>query len=743
MVSNSTTIYALKNGDVKFSKDFKNYPFLSINEYDDEYFAGLALDSVQNKIYATNGNDTVIVLNYSLGVIDTLDVFKKYGDSRIRGIGIDPDLQTIFVTNSDFDPDMIALNLSTRKIVGEIATEDYHDEIIVDRDTHLVYSIDNEEHLLNIIDEKSNGFFNVSLGDFAPRDLVSYKDGKILLIDDSASRLLWIDSHTSGHAEITNQSVIGNFNDYGFSSIAVNQQEDTLYILNEPEKLLKIFDLKSMKSSIIHLPFTPSDIAYDSLYEKLYILDRDENGVYVVDTNILNNIPEGTENLSEGQNNEIPVGNSPVDIAINSYTNRGYVANYDSQTISVIDLKEHKQIDTIRVDSKPTVLEINPIKNMLYVGYETKPITLFDTITNLPVNETDVGSSGVMIYDERENKIYVINGTRFYSLEGGTGRELSSFDLGRMQDLFRSDGTHDDIMAISPKTGNVLLSGEDQIYKFEPSLSNFEPENIPISSPKNIAIDTEHNIIYVKGIVEVPESHYAEAEYTTSSFEGKITHYDSAIYTLDLITNRTLGVVSAGLREFGNMVVNPNNNLLYVVDIHGNSVIVIDGIGGRIIKEIPVGLSPSSIVVDAKRNLLYVANKDSNSVTLIDGRSNLVLSPRIKINFESQPPEGGDIFCNGEVVTNRVQEYVSLTEIECQVSPHGAYTFGRWSGLTSEGNQQIAHELVADSELIAQFNPPPISQDSMNLIISVLGGLIGGIPAVIIGYFLGKRAGRH
>ena len=81
--------------------------------------------------------------------------------------------------------------------MGEIATEDYHDEIIVDRDTHLVYSIDNEEHLLNITKKKSNGFFNVSLG-FAPRDLVSYKDGKILLIDDSASRLLWIDSHTSG-----------------------------------------------------------------------------------------------------------------------------------------------------------------------------------------------------------------------------------------------------------------------------------------------------------------------------------------------------------------------------------------------------------------------------------------------------------------------------------------------------------------------------------------------------------------
>ena len=64
---------------------------------------------------------------------------------------------------------------------------------------------------------------------------------------------------------------------------------------------------------------------------KLYVANHDSNSISVIDTRsnqVINNIAS--------------VGDSPVGIAINSISNKLYVSNIASNTVSVIDTKNYR-----------------------------------------------------------------------------------------------------------------------------------------------------------------------------------------------------------------------------------------------------------------------------------------------------------------------------------------------------------------------------------------------------------------
>jgi YVTN family beta-propeller protein len=59
----------------------------------------------------------------------------------------------------------------------------------------------------------------------------------------------------------------------------------------------------------------------------------------------------------------IPVGKNPTAVSVNPSTNIAYVANFDEDTVSVIDCKTNKGIVTIPVGKNPTAVSVNPSTN--------------------------------------------------------------------------------------------------------------------------------------------------------------------------------------------------------------------------------------------------------------------------------------------------------------------------------------------------------------------------------------------
>jgi YVTN family beta-propeller protein len=64
----------------------------------------------------------------------------------------------------------------------------------------------------------------------------------------------------------------------------------------------------------------------------------------------------------------IPVGNEPMGVAADPSTNTVYVANDDSDTVSVINGGTNKVTATITVGANPVGVAANPKTNTVYVA---------------------------------------------------------------------------------------------------------------------------------------------------------------------------------------------------------------------------------------------------------------------------------------------------------------------------------------------------------------------------------------
>ena len=57
-----------------------------------------------------------------------------------------------------------------------------------------------------------------------------------------------------------------------------------------------------------------------------------------------------------------------MDVAVNRSTDRIYVANYDDNTVSVIDGKRNHVIHTINVGDSPSGVDVNRSTDKVYVA---------------------------------------------------------------------------------------------------------------------------------------------------------------------------------------------------------------------------------------------------------------------------------------------------------------------------------------------------------------------------------------
>ena len=205
------------------------------------------------------------------------------------------------------------------------------------------------------------------------------------------------------------------------TSVGINFKENILYVSNiEGSTSVRAIDMEDNLSihvlSKIPTGYHPSGIAIgiakDNKTKMVYVANTDSNSVTVID---------GTTNMVK---KIIPVGSKPTDLDINNNTRKLYVTNSLSNTISIIDTNTEKVVNLINSTGKNLIgLSVDKNKNLIYVANgDSNSVTVIngttqEVIGNITVEENPVGiavdSKQQLVYvtNSGNNSVTVINGT--------------------------------------------------------------------------------------------------------------------------------------------------------------------------------------------------------------------------------------------------------------------------------------------------------------------------------------------
>lgn len=292
----------------------------------------------------------------------------------------------------------------------------------------------------------------------------------------------------------------------------------------------------------------PGATAANPATNRIYVTNLDSNSVSVID---------GTTNTVIGQ--PIAVGANPGGVAVNPRTNRVYVTNSDSSSVSVIDGATNTVIgNPIAIPRRddglsahPFGTAVNTTTNRIYVGNAfVDSVSVIDGATNtligapIPVEQTPVG----VAINQITNRVYVTSQTR---------NKISVID----------------------GASNTVIGTP-----------------IPVTQlPQGIAVNSATNRIYVASFIN-----------------GNVTVIDGA-------TNDKVGsAIELGTNLGLGLDLNPDTGLLYVSAFSDNKVAVIDTATNTLIgPAIPVGAHPGALAVNPATNQVYVPLSDANAVAAI------------------------------------------------------------------------------------------------------------------------------
>src|SRR5438094_5838335 len=89
----------------------------------------------------------------------------------------------------------------------------------------------------------------------------------------------------------------------------------------------------------------------------------------------------------------IPTGQQPMAVAVNETTNKAYVINHNSSSVTVIDGKTRTVIATVKTGAGPEGIAINPLTNRVYVANPgDSSVTVIDGATDTVTATVRAGS---------------------------------------------------------------------------------------------------------------------------------------------------------------------------------------------------------------------------------------------------------------------------------------------------------------------------------------------------------------
>jgi YVTN family beta-propeller protein len=636
----------------------------------------------------------------------------------------------------------------TDVMVGKIAEDIDADPIAINPNTNLIYVANQYSDTVSVIDGGTNSVVTDVTVARRPNDLAVNTDTNMIYVaNHDANRVSVINGSTN---TVIKTLTLGSYphDMRGPVDIAVNHHTNIIYVTNENANRVSVIDGSTHSILKTILGSTPSAVDVNPATNIVYVANWLDDTVSVIDGSthsiLMGKISLEGFDQAGTSSDAIKVGDSPTDVDINPNTNKIYVANQDSNTISVIDGNSDSVINTIRVGRRPADLAFDSDTNYLYVvNSGSNTTSVIDTITDSVIDIIPMGSKPVGIaVDPIERWVYVadIGSNSIYQIDGATHRTEENFTVGYspvdialdqntqmlyVTNLGREDQSLGSVSVISTSIGEVV--------------NNFtiggDIENEEDSIPTALAINSDTNMVYV-----------------ADWFNDIVSVIDD--YTDSIIANITAGIGPSSI------AVNPKTNMIYVVNNGSNTVSIINGSTNSVVDDIPVGRYPVSIDVNPNTNLIYVANHASDTVSIINGSTNSVVAG---ITYNINPPDSGVVYCNRQKISNNDHKKYDIgKQIKCEAKANSVFppwTFSSWSVFPPIAFDSWSGNLKSsDSANANNQNPNPTFEVSqygtltfnfkefipseyikMIVIPIILGLILSGITAWIAWLFTRRR----
>ena len=270
----------------------------------------------------------------------------------------------------------------------------------------------------------------------------------------------------------------------------------------------------------------------------------------------------------------VHVGAGAVALAINSVTNRIYVANSQGGSITVLDGTTDSVFATLDVGANPYVVAVNSVANKIYVSNTfSEVVTIIDGATN-SMTKLKAGSADAIAIDPNLGKVYLLG----YEDMNLTVLDDKPSIAGKLK-----VGIHPWDITIIPATSTLYVtrSGNAQLAVVDELSGSIT--TVPTgATPCAVALNTTTNTIYV------------------------VNHTDDTVTAIDATKHIVVAAIKVGHQPQG-IAVDPIRNHIYVANTHDDSISVIDGSKNQVVKTLPTGKNPFALVVNPKTGQLFAA----------------------------------------------------------------------------------------------------------------------------------------
>jgi len=369
----------------------------------------------------------------------------------------------------------------------------------------------------------------------------------------------------------------------------------------------------------------------------------------------------------------ILVNSFPVDLAINPVTDKLYVTNEFSHTVSVVDTKTDEVVSTIQVGLRPYGLDIDPIVNRIYVtNIDSDTVSVIDGSTDKVVSEISSVSNPVGItINSLRSMVYVTNIdentlSMIDSVKGTVTKNITvginPFAIG----VYQQDRNNDFLYATNSLSNTVSVIRSN-------STTDVVIKNVTVGNfPVGVAVDQDRNIVYVTNM------------------------RSNSLTLIDAITNEVIKNVTVGNLPVG-VAVDQATHMVYVSNTFDNTVSVISPSSTIVVKNIRVNPNnpdierplpnivrfptvASFIAIDQTSNLTYVSNTHSNKISIINSSSNELV---VGVTIEIDPENLGEIVCDKrEIRNNQYIRFAAGQKVRCEARAESIFpptNYGYWS----------------------------------------------------------------